>query len=113
MLARSAIADASNAASATLRVNVPTVSSVALNTLMPAYGIAPRVGLNPTMPQYAAGRITDPFVCVPSAPATCPAATAAADPDDEPPGVCAAFHGFLVLPGCMNANSVVTVLPKT
>src|SRR6266545_4121542 len=93
MGARSAIAEARSAASATLRVNVPTASSVALNTLMPAYGIAPVVGLNPTTPQYAAGRT--------------------ADPDDEPPGVCSRFHGFFVLPACMNANSVVTVLPNT
>ena len=47
------------------------------------------VGLNPTTPQYAAGRITEPLVCVPIAAGTCPAATAAAEPDDEPPGVCA------------------------
>ena len=41
------------------------------------------------------------------------AATAAADPDDDPPGECAAFHGLRVVLGCMNASSVVTVLPKT
>ena len=70
------------------------------------------VGLNPTTPQNAAGRITDPLVCVPIAPSTCPAATAAAEPDDEPPGVCRAFHGFFVLPGWKYANSVVTVLPN-
>ncbi len=109
----SASGPASRAASATVRVNVPSWSSVLLKTLVPANGIASRVGLNPTTPQYAAGRITEPLVCVPSAPATWPAATAAAEPDDDPPGVCRAFHGFLVLPGCMNANSVVTVLPNT
>ena len=81
--------------------------------MTPSNGIAPSVGLNPTTPQNAAGRITEPLVCVPIAAGTCRAATAAAEPDDEPPGVCAAFHGLRVGPGCMNANSVVTVLPKT
>ena len=101
------------AASGTVRVNVPSVSSVWLNSVTPSYGSVPHVGLNPTTPQYAAGRTIEPLVCVPSAAHTWPAATAAAEPDDEPPGVCAPFHGLRVLPGCMNANSVVTVLPKT
>src|SRR3569623_3324093 len=63
------------------------------------------------MPQYAAGRITDPCVCVPSASGTISAATAAAEPLDEPPGVNASFHGLTVAPGLRHANSVVTVLP--
>ena len=42
-----------------------------------------------------------------------PAATAAADPLDEPPGVCAGLWGFTVGPGWVVANSVVTVFPKT
>jgi hypothetical protein len=37
--------------------------------------------LKPTMPQNAAGRITDPLVCVPIAAGTNPAATAAAEPE--------------------------------
>jgi hypothetical protein len=55
----------------------------------------------------------EPRVCVPSASRTIPAATAAADPLDEPPGVCARFQGFTVGPGWRQANSVVTVLPST
>jgi hypothetical protein len=43
--------------------------------------------LKPTTPQNAAGRITEPFVCVPSASGTQPAATAAAEPEEEPPGL--------------------------
>ena len=109
----SASTAARRAASATVRVNVPTVSSVSLNTWTPSAGMAESVGLNPTTPQNAAGRITEPLVCVPIAAQTCRAATAAAEPDDEPPGVCAGFHGFLVLPGSRNANAVVTVLPNT
>ena len=42
-----------------------------------------------------------------------PAATAAAEPDDEPPGVCAGLRGLRVPAGCRLANSVVTVLPST
>ena len=40
-----------------------------------------------------------------------PAATAAAEPLDEPPGVWAGLCGLRVLPGERVANSVVTVLP--
>ena len=75
-------------------------------------GMAPKLGLNPTTPLKAAGRITEPSVCVPSASGTIPAATAAAEPDEEPPGVCAGFHGLTVGPGWRHANSVETVLPK-
>ncbi len=64
------------------------------------------------MPQKAAGRITEPPVCVPVPKVTWKSATAAAEPDDEPPGVCAGLCGFLVGPGKRLANSVVTVLPS-
>src|SRR4249919_2380816 len=98
---------ARRAASSTVRVNVPTVSNVWLNGCTPRVGMAFSVGLNPTTPQYAAGRITDPLVCVPIAPVTWPTPTAAADPDDDPPGVCAGSQGLRVLPGSMNAKGVV------
>ena len=42
------------------------------------------IPLKPHTPQKAAGRITDPFVCVPNANGTCMSATAAAEPEDEP-----------------------------
>ena len=105
--------EARSAQSATVRASTPSVSSVGLNTLTPWNGSTSTVGLKPTTPQYAAGRINEPLVCVPIAAGTCPSATAAAEPDDEPPGVYPARHGFLVLPGWTNANSVVTVLPST
>ena len=54
----------------------------------------------------------EPAVCVPSASGTWQSATAAAEPDDEPPGVCAGLRGLRVLPGPKNASSVVTVLPR-
>ena len=43
--------------------------------------------------------MTEPFVCVPTARGTMCAATAAAEPLDEPPGVWSGLWGFLVLPG--------------
>ena len=42
-----------------------------------------------------------------------PAATAAAEPLEEPPGVWAGSCGLRVLPAVRLANSVVTVLPRT
>ena len=53
----------------------------------------------------------DPPVWLPSDSGTIPAATAAADPLEEPPGVCPGLCGFRVLPAVRVANSVVTVLP--
>ena len=41
----------------------------------------------PTTPQKAAGRMTEPMVCVPKASGQKPAATAAAEPLLLPPGV--------------------------
>src|SRR5258705_13182957 len=80
---------------------------------MPSVGMRPTVGLNPTIPQNAAGLITDPFVCEPIAAGTTPAATAAADPMDEPPDVRDGSHGLSVWPGVMNASSAVTGFPST
>ena len=39
------------------------------------------------------------------------AATAAADPIEDPPGVLVGSCGFFVLPGVKKASSAVTVLP--
>ena len=58
-----------------------------------------------------AGRIIEPWVCSPIVKGTMPAATAAAEPLELPPGVCARFFGLLVAPGVRYAKAVVTVLP--
>jgi len=58
-----------------------------------------KLGLKPTIPQKAAGRITDPMVCVPTASGQSPAATAAAEPLLEPPGVWSRLCGLRVGPG--------------
>ena len=102
---------ASSAAPAGSLAKTPIVSSEGDCVSTPRRGIAPKVGLYPVTPQKDAGRITDPPVWVPMASGTIPSATAAAEPCDDPPGVCARLCGFAVLPGCMKASSVVTVLP--
>src|SRR5215831_2631866 len=53
---------------------------------MPQREQRPYVGFSPTMPVKAAGWRIDPPVSVPVAPRQSPAATAAAEPPDEPPG---------------------------
>jgi hypothetical protein len=47
----------------------------------------PYVGLRPTIPQKEAGPRIDPPVQEPMEPKTIPAATEAAEPLEEPPGV--------------------------
>src|ERR1700694_1295449 len=71
------------------------------------------------MPQKAAGCRTDPPVSDPRAAGTMRAATAAADPPDEPPGTRVVSHGFRVGPKAECsvddpiANSSRLVLPTT
>jgi len=50
--------------------------------------------LNPVTPQKAAGCLIDPPVSVPVAPKHSPAATALADPPEEPPDTFLGFLGF-------------------
>src|SRR5438093_11637533 len=64
------------------------------------------------MPQYDAGRVSDPPVCEPRAPRHIKVDTAAAEPLDEPPGVRSRFHGLRVTGGSKLAYCVVTVLPR-
>ena len=103
----------SSAASATVRPKPPTVSIESAFGFTPARGTRPKLGLKPAMPQQAAGRISEPAVCVPRDSGTMKSATAAAEPLDEPPGVCAGLKGLRVAPAVMLASSVVTVLPIT
>lgn len=53
-----------------------------------------------------------PPVCAPRLIGICMSATAAAEPDDEPPGVRSGSWGLVVLgPELATVNSVVVVLP--
>ena len=69
------------------------------------------------MPQNAAGWRIDPPVSVPVAAGTRPAATAAAEPPDEPPGTRSTSHGLATGPKKLVslvdpiANSSMFVLP--
>src|SRR4030095_15083579 len=96
--------------SSILRAKRPTWSSVRESGRIPRREISPCVGLKTTTPQYDAGRLVEPVVWRPSASGTMPAATAAADPLEEPPGVCSGLWGLRVLPGEKYAKSGVTVL---
>jgi hypothetical protein len=64
----------------------------------PGRSITPRVGLSAHRPQNAAGIRTDPAASVPIAMGPSPAATAAAGPALDPPGVKLGQPGLLVGP---------------
>lgn len=83
------------AASVTVVVSGPAVARVAYQSLLGHLGISPLDGLNPTTPQCAAGMRTEPAPSPPCARGPSPAATAAAAPPEEPPGVRVRSQGFL------------------
>src|SRR5579884_3892240 len=85
----------SSAASPTVRAIGPMWSS-RLSRTKPAVGTESKVGLMPTTPQSAAGTRIEPPVSVPSEPKHRQAATAAADPLDEPPVARLGSWGFRV-----------------
>ena len=72
---------------ATLFTNGPIESRVVDNGVAPAREIRFCVGLNPTMPQSAAGMRTEPPMSVPIATMAAPSATETTAPDEEPPGM--------------------------
>ena len=83
--------------SATVRVSTPSMPSEE----SPSSGageIRPRAGFSPTSPQQAAGMRIEPPPSLPWATGTMPAATAAAAPPEEPPGVRCRSHGLRVGP---------------
>ena len=86
------------AASSTVFVNGPTWSRDEANATTPQRGTRPYVGFMPTTPQSAAGWRIEPPVSVPSAKSASPAATATAEPPDDPPGTRSARHGFFTAP---------------
>src|SRR5687767_16038504 len=78
----------------------PQESSVATDGMMPVFDTRPSVGFSPTSPHQAAGIRTDPPESVPSAPKHIPAATAAAEPLEEPPVTRSRAHGLRTGPKC-------------
>ncbi len=81
-------------------------------------GTRARVGLRPNSPQQEAGIRIEPPPSLACAIGTTPAATAAAEPPDEPPGVLLGSQGLRVGPKRYGSvvgtrpNSGVLVLPK-
>src|SRR5271155_827107 len=73
--------------------------------------IAPNVGLSAKTPQKLAGRMVEPRAWVPSAAGSIPAATAAALPLDDPPGVRRVSNGLRVRAGSPPPKQTVTVFP--
>src|SRR4051794_4700243 len=110
---RPVIADNPRARSSTPAANSPTVSSVHEKHFTPTVGSIRNEGFIAATPQNAAGRITEPPVWVPSASGIIPAATAAAEPDEDPPGVWPGLCGLRVAVGSSDAKPVVVVLPMT
>jgi hypothetical protein len=78
-------------------VNVPGVSKELAIEITPFRELRPYVGLKPTIPHILAGCLIDQPVSVQSAAGIIPAATAAADPEEDPPGIRVVSHGFLVI----------------
>ena len=101
-----------SAASPTVFEKIPSVSRESDTGFTPVRLMLPKLGFRPTTPQNAAGRIIEPPVCVPIASGTMRSATAAAEPLEDPPGVCAGLCGLRVAGGCRLANSAVAVLPR-
>src|SRR5258708_32877267 len=91
------------AQSFTDRVIGPAWSMVHDRPITPVRGTRPWVGLSPVMPQYAAGMRMEPPVSVPMATGIIPAATAAPDPDDDPPVVRVRSHGLWTRPNVLLA----------
>src|SRR5262245_45110041 len=60
--------------------------------------LRPRVGLSPTSPHIDAGMRIEPPPSLACAAGTMPAATAAAEPPLDPPGLKSGFHGLRVAP---------------
>ena len=82
-------------------------------------GVRPRVGLSPNTPQQEAGMRIDPPPSLACAMGTKPAATAAAEPPDDPPVVRPLSQGLRAGPKRRGSvvgrmpNSGVLVLPST
>src|SRR5271165_6741929 len=85
-------------AASTVRANTEIVSTDRQAGIVPVAEIAPTVGFNPTILPNAAGTRPDPAVSVPRAKSTMPAATAMPDPDEDPPGTCAALNTLRGVP---------------
>ena len=86
------------AASVTVRAIGPAVSWLWAIGMIPLRLTSPIVGFIPTRPHAAAGIRIEPPPSEPVAHGTRPAATAAAEPPEDPPGVRVKSQGLRVIP---------------
>src|SRR5580698_6617028 len=86
MGSRPAMVRSTMAASLTVFARGPMRSSDDANAIRPCRDTRPYVGINPTTPQKDAGWRIDPPVSDPKVTTAMSAATAAAEPPDDPPG---------------------------
>src|SRR5262245_18872990 len=92
------MAPSTMAASRTVLAMGPAWSSEEAKATMPQREQRPYVGLMPTVPVRAAGWRIEPPVSVAVAPRQRPAATAADEPPEEPPGTSLSDDSFPSLP---------------
>ncbi len=109
----SAIASVKRAASATVRVSGPYTVMPRCGSTSGAVGTRPRCVLSPKSPQQAAGMRIEPAPSVPSAAEHMPAATAVAEPPDEPPDVRCGSHGLRVTPNVGDSVNAVAISSGT
>src|ERR1700686_1278922 len=82
------------ATSPTVRASGPAQSKAGESGMMPSQEMRPQLGFRPATPQRDAGMRMEPPVSVPMLPWQRPAATAAAEPPLEPPGMRVGSQGF-------------------
>src|ERR1700736_3552923 len=99
------------------RASQPTVSKLGAIAMIPATDKRPNVVRRPYRPQKLAGTRIDPPVSVPSAKSQSFAATADAEPLEDPPGTRVGAFGLIGVPKCgfipniPQATSSVCVFP--
>src|SRR5262249_58353807 len=99
------------AASRTVRAIGPDVPSPSDPETYGAGETRPRAGWSPKRPQHEEGMRIDPPPSLPCAIGARPAATAAAAPPLEPPGVRAVSHGLRQSP--FSSDSVIPIVPNS
>src|SRR5229473_6859331 len=82
------------ATSPTVRPSGPAQSKAGDSGMMPSQEMRPQLGFRPVTLQRDAGMRMEPPVSVPMLPKQSPAATAAAEPPLEPPGMRARSQGL-------------------
>jgi hypothetical protein len=87
-----------SAVSSTVRLTTHSAEKPSNSASSGPSGTRRRDGLSPTSPQQEAGMRVEPPASLAWAIASMPAATAAALPPDEPPGMSAGSHGLRVGP---------------